>query len=164
MKRTGPGVLILVAVLGVALGFALDNALTAWGRPTFAPAVTLPILLLLLAAVVLVLAIPIFRATRGRAAGPVNPFRALRIAVLAKASSVVGAIMTGFAVGLLVYGLTRDVAPSLGSLGTVIATAVCGVILVAAGLVAEQLCTLRKDDDDDEHPDGPSSGAGAAGR
>lgn len=161
MKRTGPGVLLLVAVLGAVVGFALDNALTAWGRPTFTPAVTLPILLLLLGAVVLVLAIPIYRATRGHAPGPVNPFRALRVAVLAKASSVVGAIVGGLAVGLLVFALTREVSPSIGSLGTVIATAVCGVILVAAGLVAEQLCTLRKDDDDDEHPDGPASGAGA---
>jgi hypothetical protein len=60
-------------------------------------------------------------------------------------------------VGLLAFVLTRPATPSLGSLGTVIATAVCAVVLVAAGLIAEQLCTLRKDDDDDE-PGGPSSG------
>lgn len=157
MKRTGAGVLLLVAALGIAAGFALDNVLTAMGRPTFTPAVSLPILLLLLGGIVLALAIPIFRATRGRAPGPVNPFRALRIAVLAKASSIVGAVTGGLAVGLLAFVLTRPATPSLGSLGTVIATAVCAVVLVAAGLIAEQLCTLRKDDDDDE-PGGPSSG------
>ena len=47
---------------------------------------------------------------------------------------------------------TRPVPPSVGSMGAVIATAVCGVVLVAAALVAEHLCTIRKDDDD-EHPE-----------
>ena len=35
-------------------------------------------------------------------------------------------------------------------MGTIIATAVCGVLLVIAGLVAEFLCTIRKDDDDEQ--------------
>jgi MFS family permease len=157
VKRTGATALVAVALLGAAAGFVLDNALTAFGRPTFVPAVTLPILLLLLGGIVLALAIPVYRATRGHTTTPVNPFRALRVAVLAKASSLVGAAIGGLATGLLTFALTRDVTPSLGSLGTVIATAVCGAILVAAGLVAEQLCTLRKDDDDDQ-PGGPPTG------
>ena len=33
---------------------------------------------------------------------------------------------------------------------------------IAAGLVAEHLCTIRKDDDD-EHPGGPDTGIGAGG-
>ena len=71
--------------------------------------------------------------------------------MLAKASSIVGAAIGGAGLGLLLFLLTRPVAPSVGSMGTIIATAVCGALLVAAGLVAEQLCTIRKDDDD-EHP------------
>jgi hypothetical protein len=151
MRRTGAGALIATAVLGAGAGFLLDNVLTAGGRPTFTPAVTLPILLLLLGAIVVALAVPIFRATRGRIPGPVNPFRALRVAMLAKASSLVGAAVGGVGVGLLVFLLTRDVVPSVGSMATIIGTAVSGAVLVAAGLVAEQLCTIRKDDDDD-HP------------
>jgi hypothetical protein len=42
-------------------------------------------------------------------------------------------------------------------MGTTIATAICGGILVAAALVAEHLCTIRKDDDD-EQPGGDSAG------
>ena len=161
MKRTGPVILVLAAVLGGVVGFVVDSALSASGRPTFAPAVTLPILLVLLGAICVVLAVPIARATRGRATAPVNPFRALRIAMLAKASSVVGAAVGGFAAGLLAFLLTRPVSPSIGSMGAIIATVVCGGILVAAGLVAEQLCTIRKDDDD-EQPGGDPPGAGAA--
>ncbi|MGX1703226.1 DUF3180 domain-containing protein [Microbacterium sp. NPDC055357] len=157
MKRTGAGVLIGAAVLGAASGFALDQALTAAGRPTFTPAVTLPILLICLAGLVLALAIPIRRATRGATGVIVNPFRALRTAMLAKASSIVGAALGGFGAGLGIFLVTLPVTPSLGSTGTVIATAACGVLLMAAALVAEHLCTIRKDHDD-EQPGGDDPG------
>jgi hypothetical protein len=157
VKRTGAGILILAAALGVAAGFLLDQALTAGGRATFTPSVMLPVFLVLLGATAVALALPIRRATRGTLAAPVNPFWALRIAILAKASSIVGAVIGGLAIGLLVFLVTRPVTPSLGSMATVIATAVCGALLVAAALVAEHLCTIRKDDDD-EHPGGDDPG------
>lgn len=157
MKRTGAGALVIAAVIGAVAGFLLDTALSAMGRPTFSPAVSLPTLLVLVGVVVVVLAVPVFRASRGRSDRRVDPFRALRIAMLAKASSLVGAVATGFAAGLLAFLLTRPVTPSLGSMGAIIATAVAGAALVVAGLVAEQLCTIRKDDDD-EHPGSPGAG------
>ncbi|HKP08848.1 MAG TPA: DUF3180 domain-containing protein [Microbacterium sp.] len=157
MKRTGAGVLIIAAVLGLAAGFLVDQLLTSAGRPTFTPAVTLPILLVLLGVVVVALAVPIRRATHGRSKAKVDPFRAVRIAMLAKASSIVGAAIGGLGAGLWIFLATRPVTPSLGSLGTVIATAVCGALLVAAGLIAEHLCTIRKDDDD-EQPGGDDPG------
>jgi Protein of unknown function (DUF3180) len=150
VKRTGAGVLIVTAALGIAAGFLLDRLLTSSGRPTFTPAVTLPILLVLLGILVLALAIPIRRATHGKRRVAVNPFRAVRIAMLAKASSIVGSAVGGVAVGLLIFLVTRPVAPSLGSMGTIIATVGCGAFLVLAGLVAEHLCTIRKDDDDEQ--------------
>jgi len=150
VKRTGAGLLLVSAALGVAAGFLLDQALTAGGRATFTPSVTLPIFLVLLGAVVIALALPIRRATKGTLKAPVNPFWALRIAMLAKASSIVGAVVTGLAGGLAIFLLTRPVPPSVGSMGAVIATAVCGAALVAAGLYAEHLCTIRKDDDDEQ--------------
>jgi len=150
VKRTGAGVLIVAGLLGVIAGFLLDQVLTSSGRPTFTPAVTLPILLVLLGGAVLALAVPIRRATHGPVPRPVNPFRAVRVAILAKASSIVGAVVGGLALGLLLFVGTRPVAPSVGSMGTLIATAVCGALLVAAALVAEHLCTIRKDDDDEQ--------------
>jgi hypothetical protein len=156
VKRTGAGVLLVAAAIGVAVGFAVDQVLTASGRPTFTPVVSLPILLVLLGVVVVGLAIPIRRATHGTKRVKVDPFRAVRIAMLAKASSIVGAAVGGMGGGMWIFLATRPVTPSLGSLGTVIATTVCGAVLVAAGLVAEHLCTIRKDDDD-EQPGGVSS-------
>ena len=157
MKRTSAGILVVSAAIGVAAGFLLDQLLTSSGRATFTPVVTLPILLLLLGAVVVVLAVPIRQATRGSSGARVNPFRAVRVAMLAKASSIVGAGVGGVALGLLLFLVTRPVVPSLGSMATVIATAVCGALLVAAALVAEHLCTIRKDDDD-EQPGGDEPG------
>jgi hypothetical protein len=156
VRRTGALVLVAAAVLGAAAGFAIDNALTGAGQPTFTPMITLPILLVLVGATVLALAVPVYRAHRGRGRR-VDPFRALRIAMLAKASSIVGAAVGGLGVGLVVFLSTRPTGLSLGSSGTAIATAVCGAVLVVAGLIAEQLCTIRKDDDDEQ----PGDPAGA---
>ncbi len=159
MKRTGPGILFIAAALGVAAGFVLDQSLTAMGRATFTPSITLPIFLALLGAIVIALAVPIRRATRGRIAA-INPFWALRIAMLSKASSIVGAVFAGLAGGLALFLLTRPVSPSVGSWGPVIATALCALLLVAAGLYAEHLCTIRKDDHD-EQPGGSDPGVSA---
>lgn len=160
MTRTGAGVLVLAAVLGAAAGFVLDHVLTMMGRPTFTPSISLPLMLVVLGGITLVLALPVRRAIRGTASAALNPFRALRIAILAKASSIVGASVAGVAVGLGAYLLTRPVAPPIGSLGAIIGTAVCAVALVVTALIAESFCILPKDDDD-EHA-GSGAGPGTA--
>ena len=159
MKRTKAGTIVVSIAIGVFLGFAVDQVLTATGRPTFTPSFLLPILLVLLGIALVLFALPIRRATAGAQTAPVDPFRAVRIAMLAKASTLVGAGVAGVAAGLLAFLITRPVAPSLGSTGPVIAAIVGGLVLVAAGLVAEHLCTIRKDDDD-EHPGPPEPGFG----
>ncbi len=151
MSRTRPGLLVVVAVLGAGIGFLIDQLLTSSGLPTFTPVATLPILLFVLGAAVVLFALPVRRAVQGGAR--VDPFRALRVAMLAKASSILGAVFAGLGTGLFMFVESRPVSPPLGSLGTVIATAVCGLLLVAAGLVAEHLCTIRKDDDDEQPGD-----------
>lgn len=160
MKRTGAATIAVAAVLGLGTGFLVNQLLTAGGRSTFTPSLMLPVLLVALGIVLIVFALPISRATRGIAADgtpPVNPFQALRIAMLAKASSIVGAAVAGFGLGLGAFLASRPAEPSLGSVATVLATAVGGAILVAAGLVAEQLCTIRKDDDDQPPTPGPGT-------
>jgi len=163
MKRTRPVTIAVAVAVGVFLGFAVDQVLTAAGRPTFTPSFLLPILLVLLGIALVLFAVPIRRATAGSAPAPVDPFRAVRIAMLAKASALVGAVVAGVAGGLLAFLLTRPVTPSLGSTGAVISAIVGGLVLVAASLVAEHLCTIRKDDDD-EHPGPPEAGYGLSHR
>ncbi|GAA1705152.1 hypothetical protein GCM10009808_23910 [Microbacterium sediminicola] len=162
MKRTSAGILLTIALLAAIIGFFTDQLLVVTGYPSFTPLITLPVLLVALGAIVIVLAIPIRRAARGVHGARVNPFRAVQIAMLAKASSMLGAGATGFSLGLVVFLLTRPVIPSLGSMATQVTTLVAGLILVAAGLVAEYLCTIRKDDDDTP-PGDADSGLGARG-
>ncbi|GAA5154662.1 hypothetical protein GCM10025768_26150 [Microbacterium pseudoresistens] len=163
MKRTSPVILLLVALAGAAAGVLVDHALTSAGRATFTPAVALPILLVLLGAGLLVMAWQIRRSVRatGENRRRVNPFRALRTAVLARASSLAGAALAGFAAGLLGYLLSRPVPPPVGSAVAIVAALVGAVVLVIAALVAESFCTLPNDpdasaeagteDDDDDH-------------
>ena len=77
----------------------------------------------------------------------VDPFYATRVVVLAKASSLAGALVTGLAAAILVFLLTRSVLPAVGSLTMAVVTAVGAVVLLAGGLVAEKMCTLPPEDD-----------------
>ncbi len=150
MNRTSALTLLGAGVAGVVVGFGVDQVLTGAGRPTFTPSLLLPVLLIMLGAATVLMALPIRRAITGASATPVDPFRAVRVAMLAKASAIVGAVVAGVGVGLLVFLLTRPVSPSLGSTGAVIAAIVGGLVLLVAGVIAERLCTIRKEDDDDQ--------------
>lgn len=148
MTRTSPGLLVVLAVLSAGAGYGFDQVLTMTGRATFTPSLFLPVMLVLLAAAVLALAWPVRRSVRGGAR--IDPFRALRAATLARASSLLGAILAGFAVGLLVFLSTRPVPAQVGSTVAMLALIVGAVVLIGAALVAEQFCTLPKDPDDRE--------------
>jgi drug/metabolite transporter (DMT)-like permease len=147
VKRTSPVTLIVCAIVGAAAGVIVDVALTAASRATFTPSYMLPILLVLLGMFCLAFAWPIRRAVKDPRAPRPDPFRAVRIAALSKASSMLGAASGGFALGLIGYALTRPVPVGLGSVAAEIVTA-----------IAEHLCTLPKDPDERES-DADSAGA-----
>ena len=160
MKRTSPVLLVVLALIGTAVGYGVDHVLTISGRATFAPSIMLPVLLLLLSVACLGLAWPVRRSVRGVTSGRIDPFRALRAATLARASSLLGAILTGFSAGLILFLLSRPVGPPVGSMVSLVALVASAVVLLAAALVAEQFCTLPKDPDD-RQPDDPAAGADA---
>ncbi|GAA3932428.1 DUF3180 domain-containing protein [Microbacterium soli] len=153
MRRTSAGVLAVLALLAAGCGFGLDQVLTATGRATFTPSPLLPVMLLLIAAATLALAWPVRRSLRGGAR--VDPFRAVHAATLARASSLLGALIAGFGAGLLVFLSTRPVPAQVGSTVAMIALIVGALVLVGAALVAEQFCTLPEEPDDRE-PDDPA--------
>lgn len=170
MKRISPGLLLVLALAGAAVGFLLDHALTTAGRPTFTPSIVLPIFLALLAIAVLALAWPIRRSTRSATRRRVDPFRAVRIAMLARASSLVGAVITGFGAGLGAYLLSRPITPPIGA---IIATTAAALVLTIAAVIAESFCMLpgngphdpdgqngpRLEDDDDDSRAAADSGS-----
>lgn len=150
MKRTQASALIALGLVGLVVVFLLELAAAASGSAMFLPPVTLPIALIAIGIVVLMLARPIRQATRGQVRKHVNPFLAIRVALLAKASALSGALLLGGGLGIVLYILTRPVAPAVTSLWPAIGTAVGAAILLTLGLVAEQFCTLPPDDDDQQ--------------
>lgn len=145
MTRTSPWSVVLCVVIGVTAGFALEWLLASRGVPILTPPLSLAITVTAAALIVVCLALPIQRSLRGRR-GPVNPFHATRVVVLAKASSLCGGLILGFGAGVGVFLLTRPVLPPSGALWLALATAVSGLLLLVAGLVAEKMCTLPPDD------------------
>lgn len=149
----------MLALLGAGIGYLLDHLLTAGGRATFTPSLLLPVLLLLIAAAALGVAWPVRNSVRSGIR--IDPFRALRAATLARASSLLGAIMAGLGAGLLLFLLARPIDPPVGSTVAMLALIGSAIVLVIAALVAEQFCTLPKDPDDSEPRDrAPEPGGG----
>ncbi len=150
MKRSQATPLIALGLAGLVAGFLIELATAASGSPIFVPPLTLPATLLAVGIIVVVLAWPIRQSTRGKRTGrPVNPFVAMRVAVLAKASSLSGALMLGGGLGIVLYLLSRSVFPAVTSVWLAVATVVGAAVLLAGGLVAEHFCTLPPGNDPD---------------
>lgn len=149
MRRTNIGVLVLLAAIGGVGGAFLETGLTSAGQPLIIPPITLALALAAIGAIVVSLALPIRRLTRGKALGPIDPYYATRVLVLAKASALTGALLSGFGIGVVVYLLSRAIVAA-GSVGMVVATIVGAGVLLAGGLIAEHMCTVPPSDDDDD--------------
>ncbi|MFT4156694.1 MAG: DUF3180 domain-containing protein [Microbacterium sp.] len=159
MKRTSGGILVLFAVIGAAAGYVLDQVLTATGRATFTPSLAMAALLVIIGLFSLALAWPVRRSVRTGIR--IDPFRATRALTLARASSLLGALMLGFGGGLFWFLLSRPIDPPVGSTVAMVALIGGAVVLIVAALVAEQFCTLPKDPDDREPAEPtPDPGAG----
>jgi hypothetical protein len=119
---------------------------------------SLPPLPRLAGATLLVLAvIELFfaQSLRARLAGkrdtkPVPPLVAARALALAKASSLLGAIMAGAWLGVLVYVLPKraDLISAAGDTNTSIIGLVSAAALIAAGLWLEHSCRAPEDKED----------------
>jgi hypothetical protein len=74
---------------------------------------------------------------------------AMRVAVLAKSTSLSGALLLGAGIGITLYLLTRSVVPAVASVWLALGTALGSVVLLGGGLLAEYFCTLPPDDQEE---------------
>ncbi len=148
MTRTKPLHLLLIAVLGAGITWLTETALAAGGRAILIPPFTLAVAVVLIAAIIVTMALPVRRVSRGVASARIDPFYATRVVMLAKASSLSGAIVGGGGLGIAAFLLSRSVLPALGSVTMALATGIAGILLVVAGLVAEHWCFIPPKDDD----------------
>jgi F0F1-type ATP synthase assembly protein I len=159
VTRTRPFTLVVLAILGAGAGVVLQSVLAALGQPKLRPEYTLAITLVFVAAAAIALAVPVRRATRGNPAHRVDPFYATRVVVLAKASALGGALLSGVGLGLVIELILRSGDPGTDAYLRVFSVLGGGIALLVGGLVAEWLCTVPKSGDD--HPDvGPAAPAG----
>jgi len=124
--------------------------------PTFAG-----VTLLVLAIVEGALGVSLRSRIRNPGAGrPLQPLTAARSVALAKASSVLGAIMLGAWFGALAYVLPRraEITAAADDVPSTVVGVVCSAILIAAALWLEWCCRTPRDQDNQppEHSSGPA--------
>lgn len=151
MTRTKPITLLLLAVLGGGVTWVLETALTSSGKPILIPPYTLGLALFAIGVIIVVLAVPVRRVARRMPNAQVDPFYATRIVMLAKASSLSGALLAGAGLSVVFYLLSRSVLPGT-SIAMAIVTAIGALILLAGGMVAEYMCTIPPDDEEKPEP------------
>lgn len=155
MTRTKLSTLLVFAAFGAGAGFLLQVGLASAGMQRFRLEYPLAISLVFLAAAVIVLAVPIRRATRAPVRTRIDPFHATRVVLFAKASALAGAIIAGAAAGILLELLVRGGGFTADNPLRSVAALVGAVVLLAAGLIGEWLCTVPpRDDDRDPDPAG----------
>jgi DMSO reductase anchor subunit len=159
MKRTTAFPLIALGLGGAVATYLLELFLQASGAPAILPPYSLSLTLVGVAIAVIALAVPVRRLITGKRKEPLNPFYAVRVAVLAKASSHAGALLLGVGVGLTFFLLARPIAPSWDLLGRALADLVSAAIVLSAGLIAERMCQLPPDDTDKESVGDPTARA-----
>jgi hypothetical protein len=148
---------VIYAIAAAIVAWFLQSALTASGASAIIPPFTLAILLALIGLVVVAFALPVRRAVRDRENHRVDPFYATRVVVLAKASSIAGSLIFGATVAIVSYLLTRSVIGGVGSIFTSGAGVLGSVILLACGLIAENMCSIPPDDRDKGDKNDPAS-------
>ncbi|MFZ6992725.1 DUF3180 domain-containing protein [Curtobacterium sp. RRHDQ66] len=157
MKPTRASTLISVAVVALVAGFALDAALASRQAPTLILSSPLGLTLAFIGIALVIMAVPVRRHVKGGAERRVDPLYATRVVVLAKASSIIGALLGAFGLGLIAYLLTRSVTPSLGSTLPNAVAVGGGIVLTVCALVAERMCIVPPDDDRDDPQGGTTA-------
>jgi hypothetical protein len=145
MKRTSIPLLVGLGAAGAAVAYLGELFLQTTGGITFVPPYSIDVTLVVVAVGLIAMAVPVRRRITGKRKVPLDPFYAVRVAVLAKASALTGAILMGAGVGILAILLGRPVLPDWSLLLPVIGLGVCSLVLVVAGLIAEWMCLLPPD-------------------
>lgn len=148
MTRSRPSILILLAILGGGIAWLIETALVTNSMPMIIPPVTLAVALGLIGLIVIGIAVPVYRVVTRTAKSPIDPFYATRVVLLAKASSITGALLGGAALAVVFFVLSRPVMAGVGSISLSVVSAAGALILLIGGLVAEKMCTLPPEDED----------------
>lgn len=156
MTPTKPSLLVVLAALGAAIGFATVLLWDAFTGRTLPVPLTAALTLLVLALALFFWGLLIRPRLLGKpGTRPMSPFVAARSAMLAMAASRTGAIVAGFYAGTSLVFLMNFSTPIAAERFWYALVATSGAIFVVlAALWLEYLCRLPGDDDDAGN-DGP---------
>lgn len=151
MKPTKILSLLIATIVSAAATFAIVRAVIANGGSVPIAPNNLLISIPSIAVIELLAAIPIFRyrrelmkfATTGKRPKRIDPFYAVRILALAKATAVSGALFAGFALSLVLLQATLPVIPESIWLNAV--ALVESILLIVVALIIERACKLPED-------------------
>jgi len=141
-------VLALLAVVAAVIGFSAMRVWESSGHGPFPLPWSALVGMLVIAAAVLVVGWPVRRWNNGERDRRIDPLRAARTAVLAKASSHSGALLVGWYAGqALVVVPDLGIEPRRDRLVLSVLAVLAATAMVVSGLVAERWCRLPEDDD-----------------
>ena len=148
MRSTRLVTLLALAVIVGGASWVILDALQRNGGDPFPVPWTAPAGLIVLAGVVLVAAREVRRWVEGRRPQPLSPLTAARIAVLASASSSVGAVLTGWYVAQAAVVLRALVGERRELFWMAVGSALAAVVLAGAGLIGQRWCRRPPGEDD----------------
>ena len=154
MKPTKLSLLLLISLPTTIAAFFVASFMVGRGLQVPVSPINLLITLAAISAVLLALSIPIwrYRSALKQKSTPrpkrVDPFYAVRVLLLAKASSLAGVLFAGWHLGVIVFQLSGAVVVQGLVLQNVFGF-IASVMLVVAALITEQICRLPQDQDPD---------------
>lgn len=158
MKPTKAGSVIAVVFGASVIAFLVVRLMVSNGMPIPTSPTNLLLALAFIAVVILGLSVPIWRYKTalaqyktGTRPKRVDPFYAVRVVLLAKASALTGAGFVGWHLGALVAQLSLPVSFTAALLQNSFGL-VASLVLMAAAIISEQICRLP-DEPNNENTD-----------
>lgn len=160
MKPTKFLTLLGWAIPAATAGYLYSKfAVSTGGQVPVAP-LNLILTFLAIAVILAIFAAPMFRyrkelAEQRKTSGAprpkrLNPFYAVRLVVLAKATAIAGAIFAGWQLGVIWLQISSPVTP--GSVWQNFAALIAAIIMVVLALIIERICRIPEDASETEPP------------
>ena len=153
MKPTKILSLLVGILISATVTFVIVKAVIANGGSVPVAPKNLLISIPSIAIIELLAAIPIFRyrrelskfATTGKRPKRIDPFYAVRILALAKATAISGSLFAGFALSLVILQATLPVIPDSIWLNAIALAE--SILLIVIAIIIERACKLPEDSD-----------------
>jgi hypothetical protein len=153
MKPTKVLTLIGWVIPAATAGYLFSRVITANGGQVPVAPVNLILTVLAIAVILFAFALPMLRYRRALAeqlkntSAPrpkrLNPFYAVRLLLLSKASAIYGSLFAGWQVGVIWMQLTSPV--TADSIWQNAGALIAAIVLVVVGLIVERICRIKDD-------------------